>query len=62
MNTVFRMKYLTGGDKFYGPNFGAATVSTQVRKGYLQECPNVATPVEQSGLSTSSSRTAAWAT
>jgi glycine betaine/proline transport system substrate-binding protein len=42
MNTVFDMKYLTGGDKFYGPNFGAATVSSQVRKGYLQECPNVA--------------------
>jgi glycine betaine/proline transport system substrate-binding protein len=42
MNAVFDMKYLTGGDKFYGPNFGAATVSTQVRKGYLQECPNVA--------------------
>lgn len=30
MNTVIDMKYLTGGDKFYGPNFGAATVSTQV--------------------------------
>lgn len=42
MNTVFDMKYLTGGDKFYGPNFGAATVSTQVRQGYLHECPNVA--------------------
>lgn len=42
MNTVFSVKYLTGGDKFYGPNFGAATVATQVRKGYLQECPNVA--------------------
>ncbi|NEI74181.1 choline ABC transporter substrate-binding protein [Rhizobium lusitanum] len=42
MNTVFDIKYLTGGDKFYGPNFGAATVSTQVRKGYLQECANVA--------------------
>ncbi|MBB1249189.1 choline ABC transporter substrate-binding protein [Rhizobium sp. G21] len=42
MNTAFAIKYLTGGDKFYGPNFGAATVSTQVRKGYLQECPNIA--------------------
>ena len=42
MNTEFDIKYLTGGDKFYGPNFGAATVSTQVRKGYLQECPNLA--------------------
>ena len=42
MNTKFDFKYLTGGDKFYGPDFGAATVSTQVRKGYLSECPNVA--------------------
>ena len=41
MNTNFPIKYLTGGDKQYGPNFGAATVSTQVRKGYLAECPNV---------------------
>ncbi|UVC18132.1 choline ABC transporter substrate-binding protein [Mesorhizobium onobrychidis] len=40
MNTTFDFRYLTGGDKFYGPNFGAATVSTQVRKGYLEECPN----------------------
>ncbi|MDH4439205.1 MAG: choline ABC transporter substrate-binding protein [Rhizobium sp.] len=42
MNTALDIRYLAGGDKFYGPDFGAATVSTQVRKGYLQECPNVA--------------------
>lgn len=42
MNSDIDLKYLTGGDKFYGPNFGAATVSTQVRKGYAAECPNVA--------------------
>jgi len=42
MNSRFDIKYLTGGDKFYGPDFGAATVDTQVRRGYLQECPNVA--------------------
>lgn len=42
MNVAIDMKYLTGGDKFYGPDFGAATVSTQVRQGYMQECPNVA--------------------
>ena len=42
MNAKFDIKYLTGGDKFYGPDFGAATVDTQVRRGYLQECPNVA--------------------
>lgn len=41
MNVMFDFKYLTGGDKFYGPNFGASTVSTQVRKGYVAECPNV---------------------
>jgi glycine betaine/proline transport system substrate-binding protein len=46
MNTAFDMKYLTGGDKFYGPNFGAAAVSTQVRKGYRTECPNVARLLE----------------
>ncbi|ESZ20643.1 MULTISPECIES: choline ABC transporter substrate-binding protein [unclassified Mesorhizobium] len=42
MNTMYDFKYLTGGDKFFGPNFGAATVTTQVRKGYLEQCPNVA--------------------
>lgn len=41
MNDRFELAYLTGGDKFYGPDFGAATVSTQVRKGYMAECPNV---------------------
>jgi glycine betaine/proline transport system substrate-binding protein len=41
MNTLFDIKYLTGGDKQFGPDFGAATVSTQVRKGYVAECPNV---------------------
>jgi glycine betaine/proline transport system substrate-binding protein len=41
MNTSFAIQYLTGGDRHYGPNFGAATVSTQVRKGYATECPNV---------------------
>lgn len=46
MNSKFDIKYLTGGDKFYGPDFGAATVDTQVRKGYLQECPNVAKLLE----------------
>jgi glycine betaine/proline transport system substrate-binding protein len=41
MNARFQMTYLTGGDDFFGPNFGGATVYTNVRKGYLQECPNV---------------------
>ncbi|RCL03223.1 MAG: glycine betaine/proline transport system substrate-binding protein [Candidatus Tokpelaia sp. JSC189] len=41
MNTRFKMAYLSGGDDFFGPNYGEATVSTNVRKGYLQKCPNV---------------------
>ena len=41
MNTNFELAYLTGGDAVFGPNFGGATIYTNVRKGYLQECPNV---------------------
>ena len=41
MNTRFQLAYLTGGDEVFGPNFGGATVYTNVRKGYAQECPNV---------------------
>ncbi|WP_371231968.1 choline ABC transporter substrate-binding protein [Pseudomonas sp. QE6] len=42
MNTRLQMKYLDGGDAYFGPNYGGATVFTNVRAGYLQECPNVA--------------------
>lgn len=41
MNTNFDMKYLSGGDKWFGPNYGGATVYTNVRAGYLKECPNI---------------------
>jgi glycine betaine/proline transport system substrate-binding protein len=41
MNTNFELVYLTGGDAVFGPNFGGATIYTNVRKGYLAECPNV---------------------
>ena len=47
MNTNFSMKYLTGGDALFGPNYGGATVYTNVRKGYLAECPNVGKLVKQ---------------
>ncbi|NJM92116.1 MAG: choline ABC transporter substrate-binding protein [Rhodospirillaceae bacterium] len=40
MNANFELEYLTGGDDYFGPNFGAAEVFTNVRAGYLQECPN----------------------
>ncbi len=41
MNTHNQMKYLEGGDAFFGPDYGGATVYTNVRKGYSQECGNV---------------------
>jgi len=41
MNANIDMKYLTGGDDVFGPNFGGATVATNVRAGYTTECPNV---------------------
>lgn len=40
MNANFTMSYLTGGDDFFGPNFGGATVYTNTRGGYVTECPN----------------------
>ena len=41
MNANFEMTYLAGGDDFFGPNFGGAEVATNVRAGYVTECPNV---------------------
>ncbi len=41
MNANFDMRYLTGGDDFFGPDLGGATVYTNTRAGYAEECPNV---------------------
>lgn len=41
MNANFKMSYLTGGDDYFGPNLGGATVYTNTRAGYVSECPNV---------------------
>jgi len=40
MNRRFDMDYLSGGDDFFGPNFGGATVHTLAPKGYTAKCPN----------------------
>lgn len=50
MNTKFEMRYLTGGDDSFGPNFGGATIYTNVRAGYLQECPNIGRLVSNLGF------------
>ena len=41
MNSNFDMAYLEGGDDYFGPDYGGATIYTNVRKNYLQTCPNV---------------------
>ncbi|WP_299628733.1 choline ABC transporter substrate-binding protein [uncultured Tateyamaria sp.] len=41
MNANFDMTYLEGGDDWFGPNLGGAEVATNVRAGYVAECPNV---------------------
>ncbi|HEV7612969.1 MAG TPA: choline ABC transporter permease subunit [Steroidobacteraceae bacterium] len=41
MNMRFDLKYLSGGDEVFGPNYGGATIYTVTRKGYSAECPNV---------------------
>ncbi|MGO4916269.1 choline ABC transporter substrate-binding protein [Pseudogemmobacter sp. W21_MBD1_M6] len=38
MNSNFDLKYLTGGEDFFG---GEGVVKTVTRKGYVAECPNV---------------------
>ena len=41
MNANFDMSYLTGGDDWFGPDLGGATVFTNTRAGYVSECANV---------------------
>lgn len=41
MNNQLQMHYLDGGDEFFGPNYGGATVYTNVRAGLAEQCPNV---------------------
>jgi glycine betaine/proline transport system substrate-binding protein len=38
MNSTFSIKYLTGGEDFFG---GEGVVHTVTRKGYVAECPNI---------------------
>ncbi|MBB4817913.1 glycine betaine/proline transport system substrate-binding protein [Pseudomonas alcaligenes] len=38
MNVQYDMKYLKGGEKYFG---ASGTVNTLARKGYAQQCPNV---------------------
>jgi len=46
MNAEFDMTYLAGGDDIFGPNYGGATVYTNVRAGLTEECPNLGALLE----------------
>ena len=41
MNANIEMAYLSGGDDIFGPNYGGATVHTNVRAGFADDCPNL---------------------
>jgi|TARA_R110002020_G_scaffold27429_9_gene88407 glycine betaine/proline transport system substrate-binding protein len=41
MNANFDLTYLEGGDDFFGPDLGGATVATNTRAGFVEGCPNV---------------------
>jgi glycine betaine/proline transport system substrate-binding protein len=47
MNTMFPITYLSGGDKYFGPNYGDTTINTLARKDYAASCPNVARLFQQ---------------
>lgn len=41
MNANFELTYLEGGDDWFGPNLGGATVFTNTTAGFVEECANV---------------------
>lgn len=47
MNERFPLTYLSGGDAYFGPNFGGAEVYTLARTGWSESCPNAATLFKQ---------------
>lgn len=47
MNAQFDISYLSGGDAYFGANFGGAEVFTLSRTGWAEGCPNAATFFKQ---------------
>jgi len=41
MNANFDLTYLEGGDDYFGPDLGGATIFTNVAAGFIAECANV---------------------
>ena len=51
MNAAFELTYLEGGDEWFGPDFGGATVYTNTTAGFVEECPNVGRFLQNLGFS-----------
>lgn len=47
MNETFDLTYLSGGDAYFGANYGGAEVYTLARTGWSESCPNAATLFKQ---------------
>ncbi len=41
MNANLDLTYLSGGDEWFGPDFGGAEVRTNTRAGFVDDCPNI---------------------
>src|SRR6056297_3420932 len=41
MNANYDLTYLEGGDDWFGPNLGGATVHTNTSAGFAESCPNL---------------------
>ncbi|MGK9165634.1 choline ABC transporter substrate-binding protein [Inquilinus limosus] len=41
MNIKYKIDYLSGGDAYFGPNYGGATVRTLANQKFLSGCPNL---------------------
>ncbi|MDB6176885.1 choline ABC transporter substrate-binding protein [Paracoccus sp. Z330] len=42
MNEAIDITYLSGGDAYFGPDFGGATIHTLARSEWVETCPNAA--------------------
>lgn len=47
MNMKIDLTYLSGAEEVFGPNYGASDVLTLARKGFSEECPNLAKLLRQ---------------
>ena len=50
MNANFELTYLEGGDDWFGPNLGGATVYTNTPAGWVEACPNVGELLQNLGF------------